>query len=36
VTYVAKQVAELRGVSVERIGELTSQNFDTLFRPGQS
>jgi TatD DNase family protein len=36
VAFVAKQIAELRGLSVERVGELTSRNFETLFRPGQS
>jgi TatD DNase family protein len=36
VPFVAKQVAEVRGLSVERVAELTSRNFETLFRPGQS
>jgi len=31
VPYVAKQVAELRGLAVEEVGELTSRNFETLF-----
>jgi TatD DNase family protein len=33
VPYVAKQVAELRGISPEAVGALTSRNFETLF-PG--
>jgi TatD DNase family protein len=33
VSYVAKQVAELRGMSPEAVGELTSRNFEALF-PG--
>jgi TatD DNase family protein len=36
VAYVAKQIAELRGLTVEQVGELTSRNFETLFQPGQS
>jgi len=36
VAYVARQVAELRGLSVEQVGELTSRNFEALFRPRQS
>jgi TatD DNase family protein len=36
VAYVAKQIAELRGLTVEQVGELTSRNFETLFEPGQS
>lgn len=32
VPYVAAQLAELRGVTVERIGECTSRNFEALFR----
>jgi len=31
VAYVAKQVAELRGMGVEAVGEATSRNFETLF-----
>jgi TatD DNase family protein len=31
VPYVARQIAELRGLSVEAVGELTSRNFETLF-----
>lgn len=31
VPYVAKQIAELRGMSVEQVGELTSRNFEALF-----
>ena len=29
-------VLEVRGLSVERVAELTSRNFETLFQPGQS
>ena len=36
VPYVAAQVADLRGLSTEAIGELTSRNFETLFRGVQS
>jgi TatD DNase family protein len=36
VPFVAKQVAEVRGLSVERVAELTSRNFETLFRPAES
>lgn len=35
VPYVARQVAELRGLSPEEVGEATSANFERLFRPGQ-
>jgi TatD DNase family protein len=31
VPFVARQVAELRGLPVEQVGELTSRNFETLF-----
>ncbi len=31
VPFVARQVAELRGMSVEAVGEATSRNFETLF-----
>jgi TatD DNase family protein len=31
VPYVAKQIAELRGLAVEEVGELTSRNFEALF-----
>jgi TatD DNase family protein len=31
VAYVARQVAELRGLGVEAVGEATSRNFETLF-----
>jgi TatD DNase family protein len=31
VPYVARQIAELRGISVEDVGERTSRNFETLF-----
>ncbi|RYF81857.1 MAG: TatD family deoxyribonuclease [Comamonadaceae bacterium] len=33
VPYVAAQIAELRGMTAEAVGELTSRNFDTLFKP---
>jgi TatD DNase family protein len=33
VAQVAKRLAELRGVSAERIGELTTDNFVSLFKP---
>jgi TatD DNase family protein len=36
VPYVAQQLAELRQCSVERIGEITSNNFSTLFRGVES
>jgi len=36
VPYVARQIAELRGLTVEQVGELTSRNFDTLFQPEKS
>ena len=32
VPHVARQIAELREMTPEAIGELTSQNFDTLFK----
>jgi len=31
VPYVARQVAEIRGLAVEAVGELTSRNFERLF-----
>ena len=31
VPYVARQIAELRGLPVEAVGELTSRNFERLF-----
>lgn len=31
VPYVAKQIAEVRGLDVEAVGELTSRNFERLF-----
>ncbi len=31
VPYVAKQIAELRGVAVEEVGAVTSRNFEALF-----
>ena len=33
VPYVAKQLADLKGCSVETIGEASSNNFNTLFKP---
>ena len=36
VPYVAKQIAALRGLSVEAVAEVTSTNFDRLFKPGTS
>lgn len=36
VPYVAKQVAEVRGVGVEEIAEVTSRNFERLFGVGRS
>lgn len=35
VSHVARRLAELRGVSPERIGELTSENFRRVFKPLQ-
>lgn len=32
VPYVARQIAELRGMSVEEVGAITSRNFEALFR----
>lgn len=29
--YVAQQVAQLRGISAEEVGRITSANFDRLF-----
>jgi TatD DNase family protein len=34
VAHVAAFLAELKGVSIEELGQTTSANFDTLFRPG--
>lgn len=31
VPFVARQIGELRGLSVEQVGELTSRNFEALF-----
>jgi TatD DNase family protein len=31
VPFVAKQIAEIKGVSVEAVAEATSRNFDQLF-----
>ncbi|MBP7354395.1 MAG: TatD family hydrolase, partial [Comamonas sp.] len=31
VPYVAQQVAQLRGISTEEVGRITSANFDRLF-----
>jgi TatD DNase family protein len=36
VPYVAKQLAQLRGLPVEDIGRITSENFERLFKPVQS
>ena len=35
VPYVAKALAEVKGLAVEEIARITSQNFDTLFLPHQ-
>ena len=32
VELLAKQIAELRGMTSEQIAEITSKNFDTLFK----
>lgn len=34
VSHVAECLAQVRGVSVERIGEITTENFRRVFRPG--
>ena len=31
VPWVAQQIADLRGLSREQVGRITSDNFDTLF-----
>ena len=36
VPYVARQIAELRGMAVEAVGEVTSRNFERLFPGVQS
>jgi TatD DNase family protein len=36
VPWVAKQIAELRGMSPEEVAEQTSRNFDSLFRTVQT
>jgi TatD DNase family protein len=36
VPYVARQIAELRGLTAEAVGELTSRNFEALFAGVQS
>lgn len=36
VPFVARQVAELRGMTTEAVGEATSRNFETLFSAVQS
>jgi TatD DNase family protein len=36
VPWVAKQIAELRGISPEVVAEQTSRNFDSLFRAVQT
>jgi TatD DNase family protein len=33
VPFVAKKIAEIKGLDVEDVGRVTSRNFDTLF-PG--
>ena len=35
VRYVAEEIAKLRGISVEQVGEATSANFFRLFKQGQ-
>jgi TatD DNase family protein len=36
VPFVARQIAQLRGLAVEQVGAITSRNFETLFLPAQS
>jgi TatD DNase family protein len=36
VPYVARQIGELRGLSIEAVGEATSRNFEALFKAVQS
>lgn len=36
VPYVARQIAELRGMPVEEVGRITSENFERLFPRAQS
>jgi TatD DNase family protein len=36
VPFVARQIAELRGLAVEQVGELTSRNFEALFGVSRS
>jgi TatD DNase family protein len=36
VPFVARQIAELRGMPIEEVAEVTSRNFETLFRGVQS
>ena len=36
VPYVAKQIAQLRGIALEEVAQLTSANFETLFLAGNS
>lgn len=36
VPYVARQIAELKGLPVEEVGEATSRNFERLFKPAPS
>jgi TatD DNase family protein len=36
VPFVARQIAELRGMPIEQVAEVTSRNFETLFRGVQS
>jgi TatD DNase family protein len=32
VPYVAQQLAQLRGLAVEEVGQITSRNFEALFK----
>ena len=36
VPYVAKQIAQLRGISLAEVAQLTSTNFETLFLAGNA
>ena len=36
VPFVAKEIAQLRGMDIEKVAEITSQNFDKLFQPNIS
>jgi TatD DNase family protein len=35
VPYVAKQIAEVRGLQAEEVGRVTSANFERLFGVGE-